>query len=805
MEKNNCKAEVQSGNRKGEKCNRIGKDNGYCIHHQRQYQYNLLINEDKQLCDMFFRGCNNELSKNDIINKYKNCKTCREKKSGKSYNCALEGCTFKIKNKNDIYCGKHIRNLLKDDEKINNIKYCNIDRGCFNKIIYGNKCEECKNIEKENVSKEITNLRQKHNIQVTNVPNELDKKQEDKTICVAEFWRSVQKNAYSRSLLFTLSESDFEKLVIQPCYYCGFVSKTRLNGIDRMNNNKGYILSNCISCCKMCNIIKNIQHPNEFLDKINIINNYVFNGISINTELITKWDGYLSKALRESYSNYKLHCDRRNISFLLTEKEYDKLINDKCYLCGITKLLNHTNGIDRFDSTIRSYTLENSKTCCGHCNLMKGSLSYSEFIMKCIQIKKYNCDRRIFNSIPIYNYTKCRNEFYTSEDIYNMMINGKYMNYIEWCREKNKTPEFISAMNNICNSDDISNKETIINIIKNEMEKERTRLYSKEVLDNTKNIQCTTLYSYLTQGKIEYFKEWYNINYTKSTLFEEKIQKLIDSLASLNKEDGIEACKKFMYDEKNRRNIQQRREKEKKTVKYSSNPIPKNTNKSSKNIENNIENNIVNPDIGVIVEREYKPINEIIIPKHISEEIKNIIKKDNIQIIQPKQWKTKQIYEVIQNNNENLYKDYCEQNNDISKIPNWNSEWVSFVLSVKGKTQKDSEQLIRKFVENLRRIRHNLLCNENKNIIERNDRQQWPATSVVRAFLDNKIELFKKFTEEQTGDNPDDSVWQKRWESFIKSLEDNKNNENKLKELCSKFMTAQRTKRYRHKHNIKEL
>ena len=151
--------------------------------------------------------------------------------------------------------------------------------------------------------------------------------------------------------------------------------------------------------------------------------------------------------------------------------------------------------------------------------------------------------------------------------------------------------------------------DSLINPEATEMEKERTRLYSKDVLNNTINIQCTTLYCYLTQGKIEYFKEWYNTNYTKSVLFDEKLQYLIDSLAYLDKENGIEACKKFMYDEKNRRNTQQRREKTKKTVKYSSKVIPKNTNKSSTDIiktETNIiidnvdiSQNIINTVINV--------------------------------------------------------------------------------------------------------------------------------------------------------------------------------------------------------------
>jgi len=211
------------------------------------------------------------------------------------------------------------------------------------------------------------------------------------------------------------------------------------------------------------------------------------------------------------------------------------------------------------------------------------------------------------------------------------------------------------------------------------------------------------------------------------------------------------------------------------------------------------------------IESKVIEINKIINDIKQEEEIinKNNIKNEekvNNKIILPKntcdyrQWKVKQIYEAIQANNENTYKEFCEQNNDTSKIQTWESDWVKFVLSVKGKTQKDAEKTIRDFIENLRRLRHNELCYEkNSSLVDRENRLIWPAITVVRAFLDGKLDTFKEFTEKQTGDNPDDKAWQKRWQTFVTSLEENKADEDKLKKLCSKFMTAQRTKRYRRK------
>jgi hypothetical protein len=166
--------------------------------------------------------------------------------------------------------------------------------------------------------------------------------------------------------------------------------------------------------------------------------------------------------------------------------------------------------------------------------------------------------------------------------------------------------------------------------------------------------------------------------------------------------------------------------------------------------------------------------------------------------IPPKQWKVKQIYEAISTNQENQYKDYCEQNNDLSTLADWPMNWATFVLGVKGKTLSESETTIRQFVENLRMMRHNQLCHKkNASIVHREDREQWPATTIVRAFLDGKLDTFKKHTETQTGDDPEDIAWQARWNDFVISLEENRADKKSMKALCRKFLTAQRTKRYR--------
>lgn len=274
-------------------------------------------------------------------------------------------------------------------------------------------------------------------------------------------------------------------------------------------------------------------------------------------------------------------------------------------------------------------------------------------------------------------------------------------------------------------------------------------------------------------------------------MFDEKLHTLIDSLPTMNREDGVQACKKFMYDEKNRRVIQERREGAKKVQLYSTNivqstPPPK---------QNATEVQVTSqPHVkGLTEESTVSTIEETIVMKQQSSGYQ---KK---QVHEIKQWKVKQIYEAIQQNQENQYKDHCEQNNDLSKL----QEWATFVLAVKGRPLAQVEPTIRAFVEELRTMRHNQLCyKKNASIVDREDREQWPATTVVRAFLDGKLDAFKKHTETQTGDKPEDATWQTRWNKFTASLEENRANESAMKELCSKFLTAQRTKRYRRQTRI---
>jgi hypothetical protein len=58
------------------------------------------------------------------------------------------------------------------------------------------------------------------------------------------------------------------------------------------------------------------------------------------------------------------------------------------------------------------------------------------------------------------------------------------------------------------------------------------------------------------------------------------------------------------------------------------------------------------------------------------------------------------------------------------------------------------------------------------------------------------LTAFKEYTETNTGESADDPIWSKRWTSFVESVS-NETDLVKKKDIISKFLTAQRTKKYR--------
>lgn len=85
--------------------------------------------------------------------------------------------------------------------------------------------------------------------------------------------RTYQKSAVKRGYEWNLDVSEFTELISRDCYYCGSppnaVRQTGAgdflyNGLDRLDNNKGYDLGNVVPCCWTCNSAKKGLSYDEF-------------------------------------------------------------------------------------------------------------------------------------------------------------------------------------------------------------------------------------------------------------------------------------------------------------------------------------------------------------------------------------------------------------------------------------------------------------------------------------------------------------------------------------------------------------
>jgi hypothetical protein len=95
-------------------------------------------------------------------------------------------------------------------------------------------------------------------------------------------WAKYKIGAAARGLVFTLTLNDMMALTSQNCHYCDQApdqecvspktseaalahSRWVYNGVDRKDSSVGYVLENCLPCCKTCNYAKKQQTYDEFL------------------------------------------------------------------------------------------------------------------------------------------------------------------------------------------------------------------------------------------------------------------------------------------------------------------------------------------------------------------------------------------------------------------------------------------------------------------------------------------------------------------------------------------------------------
>lgn len=75
---------------------------------------------------------------------------------------------------------------------------------------------------------------------------------------------SVKSSAGNRNLQWGIPQALGLDLITDACFYCG-ASPGPVNGIDRVDNSRGYTEDNVVSCCFRCNEWKRAHKVDDFL------------------------------------------------------------------------------------------------------------------------------------------------------------------------------------------------------------------------------------------------------------------------------------------------------------------------------------------------------------------------------------------------------------------------------------------------------------------------------------------------------------------------------------------------------------
>jgi len=274
-------------------CGNVAIDGSYCGKHsnsnERKKNNLEKENEGNKVCVNYIRGCFNLISKND--KKHTKCSKCQTSYSDYirhaikrgiewDYETMTEEVCYKLMYSQCYYCGKIYEQDeyklgidRKDNSKgytVNNCvtccRMCNFLKGThsednFFKIVEHILCN-IGLIDNNDFHPEVFHCRKKQ--------------------CKIKEYIGGAKR---RNLEFTLNNEIFNKIITLKCYLCGNISQSCRNGIDRIDNNIGYYIYNCKSCCKTCNHFKNnFDIKNLMIQLIKIANFKIYDNILENVD-----------------------------------------------------------------------------------------------------------------------------------------------------------------------------------------------------------------------------------------------------------------------------------------------------------------------------------------------------------------------------------------------------------------------------------------------------------------------------------------------------------------------------------------
>lgn len=163
--------------------------------------------------------------------------------------------------------------IVKIGSTFGKLTVCDFDKNGYGQTVANCRCE-CGNICTVNISK----LASSHTKSCGCLRSEKGYVYGTGDAVIASIKATYKAVAKQKNLDFKLDHHAIRTLVLAPCAYCGIepyrvwnilkksgkIDSLTCNGIDRVNNELGYILSNVVSCCPRCNYAKRDMPLQEF-------------------------------------------------------------------------------------------------------------------------------------------------------------------------------------------------------------------------------------------------------------------------------------------------------------------------------------------------------------------------------------------------------------------------------------------------------------------------------------------------------------------------------------------------------------
>ena len=302
-----CKAILEQGEKKGQRCWRKALENKYCGKHSTiakleeeksagkikcsKHRCLTTIETNAKYCDFHLE----EKNTNESLITF--CKALIEQNERKGQQCTKQATK-------DGYCGKHARQIVLEKVKGEKLLCEDGKRGCFKERKPG--CKKCKDCLEKQAKKDMdayyetisdpetcrtcykkpyVPARGKNGqalmtcvschtkeIEVErNRPDRIRNYQAEKKANLEAAFHALNRRAVERGLTVCITYEQFVDIVNKPCVYCGHYAEESVRGVDRIDSTRSYVLENCVSCCGVCNIMKldhSLQYFTEHVLKI---------------------------------------------------------------------------------------------------------------------------------------------------------------------------------------------------------------------------------------------------------------------------------------------------------------------------------------------------------------------------------------------------------------------------------------------------------------------------------------------------------------------------------------------------------